>query len=265
MKQVFPVKIIDDSDKINWEPWVLLIAVLTLVASVIIPFAQKKYEEYRAKRNFRYYLKKQIGLVLNLLTSEKLEYIKPSIKNEPNKESLYIKEFIIALKTDFDLHKNNVQPIIIFMLLMNVQKLCHFVYHIRQVIITIDLQNITEKTLEHGKELSRRELNNIYGLILIYESFISISMFHDKFGEFKSIKRHFEDSIWKSLFIEKDFLQNQSLLNEDLVILNDNEDSLIELTNMVLIINQETKKYFDYDRQQKKRNLPPQVLNFPKP
>jgi hypothetical protein len=40
MKEIIPIKIIEGSDNVNWEPWVLLVAVLTLIASVIIPFAQ---------------------------------------------------------------------------------------------------------------------------------------------------------------------------------------------------------------------------------
>ncbi|MGV3597463.1 MAG: hypothetical protein ACO1PI_06300 [Bacteroidota bacterium] len=256
MEKALPIKIIEDSNKIDWEPWVLLIAVLTLIASVIIPFAQKKYEEYRAKRNFQYYLKKQIGLVLNFLISEKIEYTEPSVKNEPTKKSLYIKDFVINLKKDLEIHKNSVQPRIIFMLLMNVQNLCHYIYQMRQIISTIGLQNITEKTLEHGKELSKSELSKIYGLILVYEGFLSISMFHDKFGEVKSIKRNIKNNIWTGLLVEKDLLQNQGRLNEDLLILNDNENSLIELGNIILIINQETKKYFDYDKPQKKETKP---------
>lgn len=253
MKEIIPIKIIEDGNKIDWEPWLLLIAVLTLISSVIIPFAQKKYEEYRAKRNFQYYLKKQIGLVLNLLTSVELDYIKPSVKNEPEKELLLVKDFIIRLKLDFKEHKNSDQPRVIFMLLMNIQKLCQFNNNLRKTISTINLQIITEKTLEHGKELSKSELNKIYGLILIYESYLSISLFHDKFGEIKSIKRIIEKEIWIGLSVENDLLTNQGRLNEDLLFLNDNENSLEELQNIILIINQETRKYFDYDKRQKKR------------
>ncbi|NEM96919.1 hypothetical protein [Pontibacter burrus] len=240
-------------DKIEWSGWMLLVAVLALVASVIIPFAQKKYEEYRARRNFQYYLKKQIGLILNILTSEKLEYHEPSVKNEPKKEYLFINDFIETLQKDFKEHKNTVQPRVIFMLLMNVQKLCHFAYQLRRIISTIDLQGITDKTLEHGKELSKHELNKIYGLILICESFMGISLFHDKFDSIKSISRDVENDIWKGLKVEKDLLTNQNRLNEDLLILNDNENSLKELSDILLIINQETKKYFDYDILLKKR------------
>ena len=231
----------------------LVVAVLTLIASVIIPFAQKKYEEFRTKRNFQYYLKKQIGLVLNLLTSLKLEYVEPSVKNDPRQELLLIKDFIIKLKSDFKEHKNSVQPRVIFTLLMNVQKLCQFSNNLRQSISTINLQRITEKTLEHGKELSKQDLNKIYGLILIYESYLSISLFHDKFGDIKSIKRIIEKEEWVGLSIEKDLLTNQNRMNDDLLILNNNENSMEELQNILLIVNQETKKYFDYDNLQEKR------------
>ena len=253
MKEIIPVKIFEDGSKIDWEPWVLFVAILTLVASVIIPFAQKKYEEIRAKRNFRYYLKKQIGLVLNFLTTVKFEYIEPSVKNEPQKEFLLIKDFVVKLKSDFKAHKNSVQPRVIFMLLMNVQKLCQYATNLRQNISTINLQTITEKTLEHGKELSKQELNKIYGLILIYESYLSISVFHDKFGDIKSIKRIIEKELWVGLSVEKELLTNQSRLNDDLLFLNDNENSLEELQNILLITDQETKKYFEYDELHKKR------------
>ena len=253
MKEILPIKIIEESNKTNWELWVLVVAVLTLIASVIIPFAQKKYDEFRTKRNFQYYLKKQIGLVLNLLTTVKLEYIEPSVKNEPHKDYLFIKDFVAQLKSDFNQHKNSVQPRVIFMLLMNVQKLCQFANQLRHNISIINLQTITEKTLEHGKELSKRELDKIYGLTLIYESYLSISLFHDKFGDIKSIKRIIENKTWLGLSVEKDLLNNQSRLNDDLLLLNNNERSLLELQNIILIVNQETKKYFDYDKLQEQR------------
>lgn len=254
MEDIVKVKIIEDSNKIDWESWTLLVAVLALIASVIIPFAQKKYEEYRTKRNFQFYLKKQIGLVLNLLTTVKLEYIQPSVRNDPKKELLLIKEYIQKLKSDFVEHKNSNQPRVIFTLLMNIQKFCQFSYNLRLTISTINSQTITEKTLEHGKELSKRELSNIYGLILIYESYISISQYHDKFSNIKSIQRLMTDKAWIGLSVENDLIKNQEILNQDLLFINDNENSLEELQNIVLILNQETKKYFNYDKLQEKRN-----------
>ncbi|OPC23499.1 hypothetical protein BAX95_06375 [Elizabethkingia meningoseptica] len=253
MKETISVKIIEDANKIDWEPWVLIVAILALIASVIIPFAQKKYEEFGAKRNFQYYLKKQIGLMLNHLTMSKIEYNEPSVRNEPKKEYLLIKDFIVKIKSDFSEHKNTVQPRVIFMMLMNIQNLCLFAYQARKIISTIDLQNITERTLEFGKELSKKELNKIYGLILIYESFQSISLFHDRFNEMKSITRLIEENEWSGLKVEKELLSNQNKLNDDLLLLNDNEKSLEELSNIILILNRETKKYFDYDKLQQKR------------
>ena len=253
MEKIIPVKIIEDSTKIDWNPWILLVATLSLIAAVMLPFAQKRYEEFRTKRNFQYYLKKQIGLVLNILTTQKLEYIEPSVKNDPKKELFFIKDYILKLKSDFKEHKNSVQPRVIFMLLMNIQKLYHFSYQLRHVISGIDLKNITEKTLEHGRELSKEELNKIYGLVLIYESFVGISTFHDNFDKTQSIKREFKDNIWVGLKVENSLLSNQSVLNDDLLIINDNENSLYELQNILLIVNQETKKYFDYDNLQLKR------------
>jgi hypothetical protein len=139
MKEIVPVKIVEESSKINWEPWVLFVAILALIASVVIPFAQKKYEEFRTNRNFTYYLKKQIGLILNQLTSLKLEYIEPSVRNDPQKELLFIQDFIVRIKSDFKEHKNTVQTRVIFTLLMNVQRLCQFSYSLRQNISTIKL------------------------------------------------------------------------------------------------------------------------------
>lgn len=255
MKDTISVKLMEDTNKFVWEPWVLFVAILTLIASVIIPFAQKKYEEFRAKRNFQYYLKKQIGLVLNHVTISKIEYIEPSVRNEPKKEYLLIKDFIVKIKNDFSEHKNTVQPRVIFVMLMNIQKMCLFAYQARKTISNIDLQNITERTLEFGKELSKKELDKIYGLILIYESFQSVSLFHDRFAELKAITRLIEENEWMGLKVEKELLNSQTQLNEDLLLLNDNERSLEELSNIILILNQETKKYFDYDNLQLKRKL----------
>lgn len=253
MKETISVKLIEDPNRINWEPWVLTVAILTLIASVIIPFAQKKYEEFRAKRNFQYYLKKQIGLILNHITTSKIEYLEPSVRNEPKKEYLLIKDLIIKIKNDFAKNKNTVQPRVNFMMQMNIQNMCLFAYQARKIISTIDLQNITERTLEFGKELSKKELNKTYGLILIYESFQSISLFHDRFGKFKAITRLIVENEWIGLKVEKEFLNDQKQLNEDLLLLNDNERSLEELSNIILIMNQETKRYFDYDNLQLKR------------
>ena len=65
-KEIIPIKIISEP-KFDWEPYVLLIATLSLIAAVIIPFAQKWYEEYRTKRSFQFYFKKQLGIKDNVM------------------------------------------------------------------------------------------------------------------------------------------------------------------------------------------------------
>lgn len=78
-------------------------------------------------------------------------------------------------------------------------------------------------------------------------------MFHDKFAEMKTIKRDIKEKVWVGLKLDKDILQNQTLLNQDLLHLNNNERSIFEITQMVRIVEEKTKKYFDYDNLQKKR------------
>jgi hypothetical protein len=78
-------------------------------------------------------------------------------------------------------------------------------------------------------------------------------LFHDKFAEMKTIKRDIKEKVWVGLKLDKDILQNQTLLNQDLLHLNNNERSIFEITQMVRIVEEKTKKYFDYDNLQKKR------------
>lgn len=78
-------------------------------------------------------------------------------------------------------------------------------------------------------------------------------MFHDRFGEMKTIKRDIKEKVWVGLKLDKDILQNQALLNQDLLHLNNNERSIFEIAQMVRIVEDKTKEYFDYDNLQKKR------------
>lgn len=254
-QEILPVRIISDVNKINWEPYVLIVATLSLIAAVVIPFAQKRYEEYRTKRSFKFYFKKQLGIILNLLTDEKIEYITPSVKDNPEKEFLSPTAFSRKLESDFKEHRESVQPRTIFMLILNLQQFLQFCFRLRYSLTNIDFDKLTERTLEHGKELSKAELEKAYGIVLIYESFISISLFHDRFDDMKTIKREIREKVWVGLKIEKDLLQNQTLLNQDLLHLNNNEQSVFEITQMVRIIEAKTKEYFDYDYLQSKRKI----------
>ena len=57
--ELIKVQIIDDVDKVDWNLWFLLIAVLSLIAAVILPFAQRKYEERKSKYGFTFTSKRK--------------------------------------------------------------------------------------------------------------------------------------------------------------------------------------------------------------
>ncbi len=54
--------------------------------------------------------------------------------------------------------------------------------------------------------------------------------------------------------LKRTFNKSKSI-NEDLVLINNNESSLKELQDIILILNQETKKYYNYDILQSKELL----------
>jgi hypothetical protein len=234
--------------KIEWEPYFLIIATLTLVSAVIIPLAQKKYEEYRAKRNFKIYFKKQLGLVFNFLTSQKIEYSEPSIKKNPEKKHLEISDFLKKFNKDIKEYKNAVQPKIIFTLIMNLQNMLLYAFHLRNTIRSLEFNELMKLTLEHGNQLSKNELSNIYGLITILESFVSISLYHDRFGEMQSIKRLIQEKTWVGLKLDKDFLENQTVLNNDLQFINDKMNSVEEIIYILGITEDKTLEYFEYKK-----------------
>ena len=138
-------------------------------------------------------------------------------------------------------------------MLMNLQKLLLFSSQLRHTIKNVDYKDLMKLALEHGSKLSQKELSNIYGLIVVLESFISISLFHDRFGEMKSIKRLTQEGIWIGLKLDKDFLDKQEILNDDLQFVNDNESSISEITFILRAVNQKVKEYFEFDKNMKNR------------
>jgi hypothetical protein len=107
----------------DWKEWLTLIAALTLIVAVVIPFAQKKYDEWKSKTSFHLYLKKYFGLIYQILTYDKIDYTKPSIKDDPEKAKLTFDEFIVQFEKDFKEHQNTLQTRVAFTLLFNLQNL----------------------------------------------------------------------------------------------------------------------------------------------
>lgn len=235
----------NSTEKLGLEPYFLTIGVLTLIAAVVIPFLQKKYEEKRAKRSFKLYFKKQLGVILLNLISEKIEYVEPSNKENPRKELLNPTRFANQFKTDYNVHKNSIQPLVIFTLLMNFQRMLLYAHRLKYIISQVDFKSLTEQTLAHGSQLSKEELKTTYGLILVLENFQSILFFQDRFGEMKSVKRLFKNKIWIGLKLDNDFLEKQEVVREDFQYLISNEKSIFEITKMIEHVELKLKEYFE--------------------
>ena len=139
------VDIIEHSEKIEWNIWFLLIAVLTLIAAVIIPFAQKKYEERKSKIGFHIYVKKKLGIVWNLLTYDKYEYKMPKSADSMQKVILTFDKLINKFEKDFKENKNTIHPLFAFGVLYNLQNLLFAVSRIQDALNTIDIKNLDEK------------------------------------------------------------------------------------------------------------------------
>lgn len=247
------VELIENLDKIDWNVWFLLIAVLTLITAVIIPFAQKKYEERKSKFGFHLYVKKKLGIVWNLLTYDKLEYKQPRSAEKMDDELLTFDKLIYKFEKDFKENKNTIHPLFAFGIIFNLQNLLFTVKRIQYSLNTIDIKNLDEKTLEFGDKLSRSEHHKLNGLYILIEHYFSITSFHDKFDSLKSIKRKEKDSKWMGLEVDKKVLKKQKWILEDLEYLRKNELSIDEILKMNKLLIQELKSYFEFEKLNKKR------------
>ena len=247
------VELVENTDKIDWNVWFLLIAVLTLIAAVVIPFAQKKYEERKSKFGFHLYVKKKLGIVWNLLTYDKLEYKQPKSAEKMDDELLTFDKLIYKFEKDYKDNKNTIHPLFAFGVIFNLQNLLFTVKRVQYSLSAIDIRNLDEKTLEYGDKLSKSEHHKLNGLYLLIEHYFSITNFHDKFDSLKSIKRKEKDSKWIGLEVDKKVLKKQKWILEDLEFLRENELSIDEILKINKLLIQELKSYFEFEKLNKKR------------
>jgi len=253
VNQPIKVKIIEEADKFDWNVWFLAVAVLSLIAAVILPFAQKKYEESKSKYAFHLYVKKKFGIIFNMLTYDLYTY--KHIKDAQNLDNLNLTfdNIIYRFEKDYKENKNSIHPLFAFGVLLNFQDLLFTVKRIQYVLNTIDLKDIDEKSLEYGDKLSKKEHNKLSAILLLIEHYYSITNFHDKFSSLKSIKREIKDKQWIGLKVEGNVLKEQNLIMEDLAFLRENEISIEEIIKTNKLLIQELKSYFDYEKLKKKR------------
>lgn len=253
LSEPIDIQIIENGDKIDWNIWFLLVAVLSLIAAVFIPFLQKKYEESKSKYGFHLYVKKKIGIVWNLLTYDKLEYKQPASAKSMDDLRLSFDKLIFQFEKDYEKNKDTLHPLFAFGVLFNFQNLLFTVKRIQYALNEIDLNNLGEKTLAFGDKLSKKEHHKLTAVFMLIEHYFSITAFHDKFDSLKSIKREVRDSKWVGLTVENTVLKNQDMILNDLKYLKENEASISEILNINKLLIQELKSYFDFDKLEKRK------------
>lgn len=247
------VKIIEETDKIDWNIWFLLIAVLTLISAVLIPYFQKKYEENKTKFGFHLYIKKRIGIVWNLLTYDQFSYKKILDAENLDDLSLTFDNIIKAFEKDFSKNKETIHPLYAFGILLNFQNILFTIHRIKIALMSINIENLDEKTLEFGDKLSKKEHFKLNAIFMLIEHYYSITTFHDKFDSLKSVQREYKEKHWIGLKVENTVLNNQHIILEDLRFLRENEISINEILNINKLLIQEMKSYFEYDKLKKKK------------
>lgn len=231
----------------------LIIAVIAVIVSVATPFAHRKYAEWKSRISFELYLRKYLGVLFNILTYDKTEYHKPSIKDNPEKVELTLSEFISHFETDFKEHQNTVQYRVAFAVLINLQNLFSVIVRSQLEIDRMKVDNLYEHTLAYGSNLSKKDLNKVYGILLLMEHFKSITTFHDRFNSLKSIKRIDKNGVVVGLELDKNILTDQNMVAEDMKHLNNHELSINEVVKMVKLLIQEIKSFFEYEKLQRRK------------
>lgn len=247
------VKIIEESNKIDWNIWFLLVALLSLIAAVLLPFLQKKYEESKTKYGFHLYIKKRIGIVWNLLTYDQFSYKQPTSADSMDDLSLTFDNMILRFEKDYSKNKETIHPLLAFGILLNFQNILFTISRIQFALKSINIENLDEKTLEFGDKLSKKEHHKLNAIFMLIEHYYSITSFHDKFTSLKSVQREYKDKQWIGLKVEKTVLKNQQLILDDLAFIRENEISLNEILKINKLLIQEMKSYFEYEKLKKKK------------
>jgi hypothetical protein len=128
----------------DWNKWLTLIAALTLMTAIFIPFLQKKYEEWKAKISFKLYLKKYFGVLFNILTYDKFEYTQPSVSDDPVKRTISLEEYVKAFELDYEKNKSTFEFRVAFAIVLNLQDLFLIVYQIQNTIKHADVSMLYE-------------------------------------------------------------------------------------------------------------------------
>jgi len=238
------VKVVEDLNKMDWNVWFLVVAILSLIAALLVPFVQKKYEEKKSNYAFKLYIKKKYGIIFHLVTYESFSY-KYFQDNDLKNEELNLLKFIKKFEYDYKEFKNTIHPLYAFKILYNFQNLIFVTKRIQNNLQNIDLKDANEKSLQFGDKLSNEEHNKLSKILLISEHYNSITEYNDKFSSLKAIQREIKDNIWIGLKVNDSVLKQQKLILEDLTYLRKNELHIEEILHINKLLIQEIKIYFD--------------------
>jgi hypothetical protein len=189
------------------------------------------------------------------LTYDVIEYHVPSIKDDPEKINLTLPEFLNRFEKDFKEHQNTVQFRVSFAVLFNLQNFFSVINRTKFEIRRINVDGLYDHTLAYGSNLSKKNLNKIYGILLLLEHYDSITSFHDRFNELKSIKRIQKEGLIVGLELDKDILKDQQMTANDMKHLCNHELSIEEVIKINKILIQEVKLFFEFDKLENKKKI----------
>jgi hypothetical protein len=234
-------------DTPDWNEWSLVVSAIAVLMAIMIPFAQKKYEEWKAKISFKLYLKKYFGIILNMGTYDKLPYTVPSV-TDPVRIELFLKDFINRMTEDYEKYKNTEQPRIAFILVFNVQSIYMAVQRFQLEIKGLNINNLYEQTLAYGHNLSKGELYDIYGIMLILENYHSITSFHDKFQKLKTTQRITRKDRAPELIVHNEVIKNQNEIFDDLKTVNKDYANVKEVIHATMIMINRIVKFYGKEK-----------------
>ncbi|MEN9442117.1 MAG: hypothetical protein RLZ33_2194 [Bacteroidota bacterium] len=249
--ETIKVEILENYNRVDWDFWFLLIAVLSLLSAVLIPVIMRKYEERRTKYGFHLFVKKKFGVTWNILTYDKYPYKQPTGPQELDDFGLTFDQAIKQFVKDYEKYRDTIHPLMAFGVLFNLQNLLHVMKRIQYELEGINLTDLDDKTLANADKLSRKEHNKLNAIYLLVEHYISIVSFNDKFDSLVTIKIVINDSKWVALKLDQNVLKNQDMILNDLNYLRQNEVNIQEILNINKILIHELDSYLQMTKRTK--------------
>ena len=172
------------------------------------------------------YLKKELVFAYRSLGHEKFQFSEYIGDGSSNNKMVSYLEAITLFKMQYESAKESHGLHEIFALLTNLQRIVHVAYRFALITQTINFRELDKQIVLQQDKIENDKIHEYHRVLLTMEHYGSIFMNHDRFGNFKSIKRIYRNSIWTGLKLDGDFLEKQVVLFEDYDFVKENEDAL---------------------------------------